>query len=114
MFDGMQCFLQGLIRAMGLQKIASFFAIGSYYIVAIPAACMLSFWADYGVVGLQLGYLCAVVVQATAYLCILKIKSWKDVADGAAKRMQDEEARLAALTLESCEDQSNDGYTKQV
>ena len=65
---------------------------------------MLSFWADFGVVGLQLGYLCAVVVQATAYLCILKMTSWKDVADGAAKRIQDEEVRLATLEIESSDD----------
>ena len=95
----MQCYLQGLIRAMGLQKIASYCAIGGYYVIAIPVACILGFWADLGVAGLQLGYFAAVIVQATAYMCILRLNSWQDVANAAVKRIREEEARLAALKL---------------
>ena len=83
LFDGLQCYLQGPIRAMGLQQIASYFAIGCYYIVAIPVACILGFWADLGILGLQGGFFVAVFLQAIAYFCLLKTKNWQDVADAA-------------------------------
>ena len=37
--DGLQNYLQGPIRAMGLQDIASYSAILCYWLIAIPAAC---------------------------------------------------------------------------
>ena len=100
-FDGMQGYLQGPIRAMGLQRIASYFSLGSYYLIGIPSACMLSFWADLGVLGLQTGIFIAAVVLVTAFVCILKTKNWQDVADEAIERIKAEEARLEALRLKS-------------
>ena len=82
---------------MGLQKIASYCAIGTYYVIAIPVACILGFRADLGIAGLLIGYFAAVIVQATAYMCILRLNRWQDVANAAAERIRDEEERLAAL-----------------
>ena len=61
---------------MGLQKVASYCAIGSYYIIAIPFASILGFRADLGVAGLQLGYFAAVIAQTMAYMRILRLNSW--------------------------------------
>ena len=54
-FDGAQGYLQGPIRALGLQQRASYFAIASYWVIAIPTALMLSFWLEIGVIGLSFG-----------------------------------------------------------
>ena len=113
-FDAIQGYLQGPIRAMGLQKWASFFAIGCYYILALPLGCSLGFWADFDLLGLQGGFFAAQIVQSIAYFCILMSKDWQDVADEAVKRIKDEEARLAALKVDEAANSLHDGYTKQV
>ena len=60
LFDGLQIYLQGPIRAMGLQSTASYFAIGVYWMIGLPFAAFLSFKMDLGVLGLQLGFSIAV------------------------------------------------------
>ena len=100
-FDGMQGYLQGPIRAMGLQQVASYCALGCYYLIGIPSACVLGFWVDLGVFGLQGGFFIAAVVLVMAYVCILKTKNWQDVADEATERITAEEARLEALRIKS-------------
>ena len=42
-FDGMQLIFQSPIRAMGLQKRASYFAIGCYYLIGIPTSAIFAF-----------------------------------------------------------------------
>ena len=54
--DGMQSFLQGPVRAMGLQKIASFMSLGCYYVIGIPSSLLLGLTADLGVLGLEAGF----------------------------------------------------------
>ena len=51
-FDGMQGYLQGPIRAMGLQQKASYAAIACYYGIGLPMACLFVFKFDMGVMGL--------------------------------------------------------------
>lgn len=46
---------------MGLQKKASYYAIASYWIIAIPMAAILGVWQELGVMGLQTGLAIAVV-----------------------------------------------------
>ena len=76
---------------MGLQLVASYCALGCYYLIAIPMACTTGFWAGLGVIGLHLGFLAAVFVQALAYMCILRRRDWQDIADEAVKRIKAEE-----------------------
>ena len=38
LFGGFQTFLQGPIRALGLQETASYFAIGNYWLIGVPFA----------------------------------------------------------------------------
>ena len=51
--DGMQGYLQGLIRAMGLQKIASYIALATNWLIAMPLAAIFCFVCDIGVSGLM-------------------------------------------------------------
>ena len=54
-FDCMQGFLQGPIRAIGLQGRASCYTIVLFYLVGLPVACLLGFKFELGVMGLQAG-----------------------------------------------------------
>lgn len=78
---------------MGLQKVASFCAIGCYYLVGVPVGSILAFCADLGVAGLQGGYFAAVFVLAMAFTYILRTKNWQDIANEAIKRIKDENSK---------------------
>ena len=75
-FRGSQGYLQGPIRAMGLQKRASYFAIASYWFLAIPLAAICAFKLDIGVIGLSVGLFFGVVFQACSYLHIVLRQNW--------------------------------------
>ena len=51
-FDGIQVYLQGPIRAIGLQSKVSFLTLVSFYGIGLPLACLLSLYFSYGVIGL--------------------------------------------------------------
>jgi len=61
-FDGLQGYLAGPIRAMGLQRKASYIAIICYWIIAIPIGSVLGIRRELGVIGLQTGFAVAVMV----------------------------------------------------
>ena len=90
MVDSVQGFLQGPIRAMGLQNVAFYFALVSYWLIAIPLAIWLAIGREMGVMGLHMGILGAVLVQCIAYLSILLLKDWQKVADEAQIRIADD------------------------
>ena len=52
LLDGSQCYLQGPIRAIGLQQVASYCAIGGFYVIGLPLAWLIAFKFDKGVIGL--------------------------------------------------------------
>ena len=53
--DGLAMFLQGPIRAIGVQNSAAIGSIVCYYVIAIPLAVFLAFKMDLGVTGLLIG-----------------------------------------------------------
>lgn len=57
--DGFQGFLAGPIRALGLQKLASYMALASYWLVGIPLSAIFAFVLDLGVNGLLEGFIVA-------------------------------------------------------
>lgn len=58
--DGMQGYLSGPIRALGLQQKASYVAIACHWLVAIPLAAALGIWQEMGPMGLMAGEAIAV------------------------------------------------------
>lgn len=70
--DSFQCYLQGPIRAMGLQKNASYYAIACYWIIGVPISAILGLWQDFGTTGLFAGIVVGVFCQCTAYYFMLK------------------------------------------
>ena len=85
---------------MGLQKVASFFAMGCYYMVGVPMGCYFAYKHEMGVVGRQIGIAMAFFSQFVVYLIILLKKDWQQVADEAAERIQREARELEQLKAE--------------
>ena len=80
-FDCMQGFLQGPIRAIGLQGRASCYTIVLFYLVGLPVACLLGFKFEMGVMGLQAGVGLALMLQFVTYALILRFSNWQEIAD---------------------------------
>jgi len=85
----MQAFLQGPIRAMGKQGIASVLCLASYYIVALPLALVFCFFLEMGIAGLWLGMIFGIFLQSVAYALIVIFSDWQQVADESAERIRD-------------------------
>jgi len=80
-FDGMQGYLQGPIREIGLQSKASCYTLICYYCVGVPLACYLALKKEMGVVGLQIGVGIAITAQFSSYLWVLHGTNWQTIAD---------------------------------
>ena len=90
-FDTIQGLSQGVIRALALQKQASYIALAAYYIVTIPLACILVFVAKMNVAGLWAGIGAGCFLQAFFYIYLCwYISDWDQIADEAYKRVQAE------------------------
>ena len=87
-FEGTQEFLQGPIRALGLQKAASFCAIFCHYAICLPMGWIFCFKSDLGVLGLEAGYGLANLIIAICFLLILWLNNWQKLADDAVKRVK--------------------------
>ena len=81
--DGMQGYLQGPIRALHLQKKASYVSIVCMWLLGLPLAATFAFACDFGVRGLLMGFLAATALQATSYLVIVYRADWDEIASFA-------------------------------
>ena len=75
-FDGLQSYLQGPIKAMGLQLKASCIAIASFYLVGVPLAVLATFRLDFGITGLFCGFLIASFIQCASYHLLIAKQDW--------------------------------------
>ena len=97
--DSFQCFMQGLIRALGLQQIASYIALAIFWLGGLPLAAIFAFWCDWGAIGLNFGILLATISQGVAYFIVVQRKSWSKIAAEAIERMKKEELELQSTKL---------------
>ncbi|XP_021909340.1 protein DETOXIFICATION 16-like [Carica papaya] len=85
--DGLQCVLSGIARGCGWQKIGAFINLGSYYLVGIPSAILMSFVLHLGGKGLWLGIICALLVQLICLLLVTIRTNWEEEAKKARERV---------------------------
>ena len=76
LFDGLLCYMQGVIRALGLQKMTSFIALALYWLLGIPLAALFAFSFDWGVLGMNSGLAVANIGQGFACLTIVYYQDW--------------------------------------
>lgn len=55
LFDGTQAVGAGILRGMGRTRPAMLFNVVAFYVLGLPAALVLAFWLDWGLVGIWWG-----------------------------------------------------------
>lgn len=86
--DIIQGSLQGVIRALDVQKTASYISLAAFYLAAIPIACVLVFVCDMGVAGLWIGMIVGISLQAIFYTRLVVRTNWQEVSEAAEKRIK--------------------------
>lgn len=81
--DMIQGAIQGVIRALDIQRTASLIALASFYLVTIPVAFVLVFVWGFNLSGLLIGYLVGVSFLTFFYIRLVITTSWVDVANAA-------------------------------
>ena len=93
--DMIQGSIQGVIRALDVQRKASYMALAAFYLVSIPLACVLVFVSDMGVAGLWFGMAAGITIQAISYTHLVVYQTnWQEVADEAEKRIASDQAAM--------------------
>ncbi|KAH7549836.1 hypothetical protein JRO89_XS13G0089700 [Xanthoceras sorbifolium] len=78
--DGMQTVLSGTTRGCGWQKIGAYVNLGSYYLVGLPFAIILTFVFHFGGKGLWMGIMCGSGLQALLLCAITMHTNWEQEA----------------------------------
>ena len=82
--------LQGVIRALGIQRVASYYSLASYYLLGIPLALALAFMGNMGVIGLWAGIGVALSLIAIIFTLLVVKTDWYKVAEEAERRVLEE------------------------
>lgn len=86
LFDGAQTIMSGIIAGVGKQRHGSVINVVAYWLLAVPVACALGFWAKLGVVGFYSGMVLGPMVQSGAYLLLILRLHWGREAAAAQQR----------------------------
>ncbi|KAL7110652.1 hypothetical protein ACP275_05G039200 [Erythranthe tilingii] len=86
--DGFQCVLSGAARGCGWQNLCAVVNLGAYYVVGIPCAVILAFVFHIGGMGLWMGIICGLSVQALALIIINLCTNWDHEAMKAVDRVR--------------------------
>ncbi|XP_057810712.1 protein DETOXIFICATION 16-like [Salvia miltiorrhiza] len=86
--DGFQCVLSGAARGCGWQTLCAAINLGAYYVVAIPSAVLLAFVFRVGGMGLWMGIICGLSVQAVVLIIINLRTNWNDEVTRAVNRVR--------------------------
>ncbi|XP_021292586.1 protein DETOXIFICATION 16-like [Herrania umbratica] len=85
--DGIQGVLSGTARGCGWQKIGAYVNLGSYYLLGLPSAIILSFVFHFGGKGLWIGIICGSGLQAFLLLVIAMRTNWELEAERTRERV---------------------------
>uniref|UniRef100_A0A673A7K0 Multidrug and toxin extrusion protein n=1 Tax=Sphaeramia orbicularis TaxID=375764 RepID=A0A673A7K0_9TELE len=90
LFDAVLCVCSGILVGAGMQKIAAFSNLVSYYCIGLPVGIALMFAAQLRTLGLWLGLLICVILEMGFFLVLIFKLDWKKVTRKA--QMDGEEA----------------------
>ncbi|OMO53203.1 Multi antimicrobial extrusion protein [Corchorus capsularis] len=85
--DGIQGVLSGTVRGCGWQNLGAYINLGSYYLVGLPSAILLTFVFKIGGKGLWIGIMCGSSLQAFLLTVITMRTNWELQADKARERV---------------------------
>ena len=98
--DGTAGYLNGPIRALGLQKEGSYIALVCYWLIGIPLSCVLAFKCNWGVTGLMTGLFIGIVLSVILYFILILKQDWKVIAQESIQRILKEDSKIAAAQQE--------------
>ncbi|RDX64924.1 Protein DETOXIFICATION 19, partial [Mucuna pruriens] len=76
LLDSFQGVLSGVIRGIGLQHLAAYVNLATYYLIALPTSFLLGFIFNLQVKGLWIGLICGLVFQNGALLFLTWRAKW--------------------------------------
>ncbi|XP_071431167.1 multidrug and toxin extrusion protein 2-like [Pithys albifrons albifrons] len=102
LFDATAATCGGVLRGTGKQKLGAIANAIGYYTIGLPIGISLMFAAKMGVLGLWVGMIVCISVQALSFLAFVIRMDWKKAA---------EEAQVRAGTKVQLEDVNSNGTT---
>jgi len=89
MGDAVQAVIGGILRGLGRQNLLLLLNILGYWMLALPAGCLLTFVADTGVFGLWWGFVIGIYSTSAIGIYFLTTKiDWDEEASRAAARLE--------------------------
>ncbi|CAL9088667.1 unnamed protein product [Musa textilis] len=85
--NGIQPVLSGVAVGCGWQAFVAYVNVGCYYIVGVPAGCLLGFKFGLGVKGIWCGMLAGTVIQTLILLLVTFRTDWNKEVEEAKKRL---------------------------
>ncbi|KAI4877821.1 hypothetical protein NFI96_016321 [Prochilodus magdalenae] len=86
-FDALVCVSSGILLGSGKQKIAAISNLICYYCIGLPLGISLMFAAKLRILGLTLGLLVCVIIQAFFFITLIFKLNWQKVTEQAQKRV---------------------------
>ena len=78
-----QLFLQGPIKALGRQNVASVISVICNYVLGIPCCLLLAFKMEMGLKGLAIGIGVAQTSMTICFLALILLSDWQGITDEA-------------------------------
>ena len=94
LFDGMQGYLQGVIRGLGLQKIGAYITLFIAYPIQVPLAIKLTFYMKMGVAGLWWANCVGMALQMTMFFFLICLSDWEKITEEVVTRIKVESKEL--------------------
>uniref|UniRef100_K3ZMK7 Protein DETOXIFICATION n=1 Tax=Setaria italica TaxID=4555 RepID=K3ZMK7_SETIT len=98
--DAVQGVLAGVARGCGWQHLAAYVNFGSFYLLGIPVAIVLSFVLRLGARGLWMGVVCGSLTQTTLMGAITFFINWPKMAEETRERAFSEKLAESGSLLE--------------
>lgn len=86
-FDCLGAIAGGILRGMGRQSIGAFVNVPCYYVFGLPIGLTLTFKADYGLYGIWIGMLIALVLVAGIEIFFILRTNWDQLLDRTEARL---------------------------
>ncbi|XP_075760766.1 multidrug and toxin extrusion protein 1 isoform X2 [Pelodiscus sinensis] len=98
----------GVLRGTGKQKIGAIANAIGYYIIGFPIGISLMFAAKLGVLGLWVGMVVCIFLQALSFLAFVLRMDWKKAAEEAQIRAGLKEPPVAVSSSDAAADETDD------
>nr|KJB14540.1 hypothetical protein B456_002G130000 [Gossypium raimondii] len=88
LLNSLQPVLSGVAVGGGWQSLVAYINIGCYYIVGLPAGCLLGFTFGFGVMGIWSGMIGGIVLQTLSLIVVISLTNWNKETVEAERRIK--------------------------